>query len=173
MGELARIFVNIALLRRGPEDVPASVFLLVLLNVVTLASYALAAAIITLDLGLFMAQILLNLALSLLLTAAVLSLADRSRRFLQTATAIAGAELVLAPLSWLLIALGHAYEGSKPYPLGPYLAQLLVFAWDIVIVGHIYRRALERSLRVGILLSVACAIIVLSTVALVFPEPAA
>ena len=44
-------------------------------------------------------------------------------------------------------------------------------AWGIVIVGHIYRVALERSLLLGVLLSFACEIMVVSAIQSLFPVP--
>jgi len=173
MAELARLFVHLAFLKRGPHDVPASVFLLVLLILITLALYAIAGSVLDLELGKLIGSAALMLALTMLLTGAILSLASRPHRFLQTAIAIAGAELVLMPIGCLFLALERPYRGGVDYPDWLLFAEGVFLAWDVAIVGHIYRSALERSLLAGILLSVACAIIVSSTVALVFPAPAA
>ncbi|MGH8315610.1 MAG: hypothetical protein ACRETU_10730, partial [Steroidobacterales bacterium] len=110
MADLARLFVHLAFLKRGPQDAPASVFLLVLLNLVTLALYAMAALFLDLDLGRLMGSAGLMLALTMLLTGAMLSLASRPHRFLQTAIAITGAELVLLPIGCLLLALERPYH---------------------------------------------------------------
>jgi hypothetical protein len=173
MADLARIFIHIAFLRRGPQDVPASVFLLVMLNLVTLALYAIAGTALDLELGRLIGSAALMMALTLLLTGAMLSLASRPHRFVQTAVAIAGAELMLAPLGCVFLALEHPYRAGLNYPDWLLFAEGLFVAWDVAIIGHVYRSALERSLLAGILLSVACAIIVSSTVALVFPAPTA
>ena len=173
MAELARIFIYLAFLRRGPQDLPASVFLLVMLNLVTLALYGIAASALELDLGKLIGSAAVMMALTMLLTGAMLSLASRPHRFVQTAIAIAGAELVLMPIACLFLALERPYRVGLDFPDWLLFAEGLFLAWEVAIIGHIYRRALERSFFAGILLSVACAIIVSSTVALVFPAPAA
>lgn len=173
MVELARIFVHLAFLKRGPQDVPASIFLLVLLNLLTLALYGIAGSMLDLELGKLLGSATLMMALTMLLTGAMLSVASRPNRFVQTAIAIAGAELVLTPIGCVLLALERPYRAGLDYPDWLLFAEALFLAWDVAIIGHIYRVALERSLIAGILLSLACAIIVSSTVALVFPAPAA
>ncbi|HZF17269.1 MAG TPA: hypothetical protein VE046_15130 [Steroidobacteraceae bacterium] len=172
MAELARIFFNIALLRRGPQDLPASKFLLgALLLVSGLVNLAVALAF-ELDTRLMLARFALAAVLSLVLTIAILSVASRPQRFLQTATALIGAELVTVPLALLLFILAKPYHDFTHHP--PWLQFLdgLYEAWNIVIAGYVYRMALERSLLAGVLLAFACEIIVVLAVQGAFPPPA-
>src|SRR5258706_10228210 len=105
MVELLRIFTQLAFLKRGPQDLPASVFLLVALGLVTLALYGIAGSFLDLELDKLIGSAALMMTLTMLLTGAMLSLASRPHRFLQTAIAIAGAQLVLTPISCLFLAL--------------------------------------------------------------------
>lgn len=171
MTELARIFVNIALLRRGPQDLPASGFLLgVLLLVSGLVNLGVAFAF-ELDVGLMLGRFVLAAALSLILTIAVLSIASRPQRFLQTATAMIGAELVTVPFGLLLFILAKPYGNFTEHPEWLQFLDGLYEAWNIVIAGYIYRMALERSLFVGVLVAFACEIIVVLAIQGAFPPP--
>jgi hypothetical protein len=171
MIEFARVFFNIALLRQGPQQLPASRLLLAALLVITLVLQFAVAAAFELGIVLVLERYVLAIALGLLLTSAVLSIAGRQRRFLQVATAMVGAALVLAPLDVLLLAVVRPYGAFANHPDWLRVIEGAYEAWGIVIVGHIYRVALERSLLLGVLLSFACEIMVVSAIQSLFPVP--
>src|SRR5262245_13590605 len=96
MRELLRLFGQIALSRRGPQDLPASPLLLA----ITVASY------IAVTFGLssllppvdsWRPQLFIEVAFSLAWYALLLRAFGKPERYLQTATAMFGYQLVLAP----------------------------------------------------------------------------
>ena len=104
--QVARLYTDIALFRRGPEDVPVSAVLLVLtIAVYVLLSLALSAVSRVAD-GNRIVLIALDSFFAIAWYWVVMRLAGRPERFLQTATAIFGFQTILAPAvigrTWLV-----------------------------------------------------------------------
>jgi hypothetical protein len=171
MLEFARVFFNIAVLRQGPQDLPASALLLGVLLAMALLLHLIVAGAFDFGVMLALERFAVAAALGLLLTMAVLSIAGRRKRFLQTATAMIGAALVIAPLDVLLFAIAKPYGDFADHPDWLRFVEGAYEAWGVVIGGHIYRAALERNIFVCVLLSFACEIMVVSAVQSVFPVP--
>ena len=154
MRALFELFLDICLLRKGPQDVPASPVLLRL----TLLSYGISDVLIPLlDVALPTALALTVLDISLLtgLTYGLLALRDSRPRFRQTLTALLGTgtllQLLALPLLFLLQQ--EAVDASAPAWL--VLLWLGLFIWSVVIMAHILRQALSTPLGVGVLYSLA------------------
>src|ERR1700744_5785153 len=103
---LARVYVAMALWRRGPQDLPAVGILLPLtIGAYVLISVALGEALPALRAG-WAAQVLADTAFVALWYWALLALARRRERYLQTAAALFGLQCVLAAPSivsaWLV-----------------------------------------------------------------------
>ena len=154
MRALFELFLAICLLRKGPQDVPASPVLLRL----TLLSYGLSAVLIPLlDVSLVTSLLLIMLDIALLtgLTYGALALRDYRPRFMQTLTALLGTGTLLQLLALPLLFLPEqemAGTGAPPW-LG--LLWLGLFIWGIAVMAHILRQALSTSLGVGVLYSLA------------------
>jgi hypothetical protein len=144
MRELIRLFWQIALLRRGPQDLPASTLLLGL----TVSGY--------LGVNIVMSSVLppeshwpelllIDSLFMLVWYAALLRLLGRPERILQTTTAVFGFQAVMAPLligsEWLMGRFGA--DGTWQVPLT--CAWLLLLVWLIAANSHIVRAALEWS----------------------------
>jgi hypothetical protein len=169
MIEFARVFFNIALLRRGPQDLPASVFLFVLLiGIAFLLNLAVAAGF-GFDLLLTVERETLATGLGLTLTLAILSIAGRRQRFLQTAIALLGTALLLAPIDVVLLGIASAIGSLTDPPDWIRVIEGLNVAWGVVIGGHVYRCALERNFLICVVLALACEIMALSAVESLFP----
>jgi hypothetical protein len=154
MLRLAKAFLDIALWRRTPAHLPASLFLLALV--------ACAAALMEV-LGEFLgpgphdgilSSVALGVGLPLAFAGAVLALARRRARFLQTATALLGvgilAELILYPL-------GAAYRAFGEDSLVSIPARILLcvgLIWYLLACAHIWRSALDSGLLLGGIISV-------------------
>lgn len=165
MQELIRLFVQIALLRRGPQDVPSSALLLVLTVLGYLAvSFALS-AVLTPVKG-WVAQLLVATVFTLVWYGALLQLVRRPERTLQTTTAVFGFQAVLAPLSvgfeWLM----RRYINDATWQAPVTCAGLLLLAWLIAANSHIVKAALEwsgtASVALVILQMVACWLLLLT-----------
>jgi hypothetical protein len=154
MRALFELFLAICLLRKGPQDVPASPVLLRL----TLLSYGFSGVLIPLlDVGLLTSLVLTVLDIALLtgLTYGALTLRHYRARFMQTLTALLGTGTLLQLLALpLLFLLEQEVAGTGgPGWLG--LLWLGLFIWGIVVTAHIFRQALSTSLGVGVLYSLA------------------
>ena len=147
-------FIEIALCRKGPQDLPASGFLLAL----TLAINALA-----LGLSVFMfqgadllrgaLQSLLGLSSEFLLIWIVLTVFNHRKRMLQTMTAVLGVDTVInvAFIPLLLSMPSVPGEGTASALQGLLLLCLLV--WGVMALGCILRHALNVPLASGAIMS--------------------
>lgn len=146
---VARHLLEIALLRRGPQDLPYSPTLLALAVAASVLASVLAQGANGLP--------LLSIALVAVYTAAflhgVLQMRQLTARFLQTATAVFGTDalITLAALP-VLAALGA--PGSQPGS-GAVLAYLALVAWNVAVLAHILRHALDTGFGRGALWAVA------------------
>jgi|HubBroStandDraft_1064217.scaffolds.fasta_scaffold10126_6 hypothetical protein len=150
MRELIGLFTQIALLRRGPQDLPASVLLLVLtilgyLCVNLLVNVALPPVKELPPLTSWLAQLLVGTLFTLAWYVVLLRLVRRPERTVQTATAVFGLQMVLSPLSvgfeWLMRRFGEDQTWEVPITS----AGLLLIAWLIAANSHIVKAALDWS----------------------------
>jgi hypothetical protein len=149
--QIIRLFAQIALLQRGPQDLPASVLLLVL----TIAGYLGVNFLVGSLLPPFPGwppQLLVDALFTLLWYVALLRLLGRAERTLQTTTAVFGLQALLSPLliasDWALARLGK----DAPWQLPVAWAGLLLTVWVIAASSRIVRSALEWSSPASVLL---------------------
>lgn len=135
-----RLYLDIALFRRGPEDLPVSVSLLLVTILGTVVLSLLGAQLPSADpaarfdnvLGLTVTETALEVAWYW----ALLRLAGRPERLIQTGSAIFGVQLLVSAVVLVLIALSILTQG--PTESLPALAGLLVFALSIwLLVVHV------------------------------------
>lgn len=146
MKELARLYAQIAMLRKGPQDVPASAALLA----ATVAAYVVVNFAVSLllppVLGPWQQMLLIDVVFTIVWYAVLLRVLGKPERFMQTATAIFGYQAVLSPLSiasgWLI----HRFQtdAAWQFPLG--VVYLVVVIWMIAVNGHVLKAALEWSM---------------------------
>jgi hypothetical protein len=141
--QVARLYTDIALFRRGPEDVPASVALLAITVLVYLiASLALSALMPVVEEN-RVALIALDSFFAIAWYWVVLRLAGRPERFLQTSTAIFGYQTVLAPAfvtgTWLFL----RYMKDPVWQLPVSLLLLVLAIWTLVVNSRILKAATE------------------------------
>lgn len=160
-------FLEVCLLRRRPQDLPHSLFLLKL----TLAAYAAAnigLAAINLAPGPAVAAGVLDTVLLVAVTMVLLQLRRLPRRLPQTLTALAGSgallNLLAAPVMLWLAALPEpAREGL------PALLILGLVVWSLAVMAHILRHALDIPFFGGLLLAIAYFWLLLTAVYIVAP----
>ncbi len=165
MEQLLRVFVDICLLRAGPQRLPASRFLLALVAVVhwvlgvTFASFNLA-------LAQSLAAALIGTLLLLGMVQLLVALHRRPERFLQTAIALAGAEVLLgiAALPFSL----WVYWGDAA-PLLPSLLSLGIILWGVVVTMHIFRHALNVPHWIALLFAFGYTLLSYTLVGLIIP----
>src|SRR5687767_4391035 len=142
MMELLRLFTQIALLRRGPQDVPASAVLLAL----TVLGYFTVNALVSLVLppipGPWILHLLVEVFFMLTWYAVLLRVVKRPERFLQTATAMFGYQLVLSPLliasSWLI----QRFPQESVWLFPVLIIALILAVWLIAAGGNVLKAAL-------------------------------
>jgi hypothetical protein len=145
MGQLIQLFSQIAVLRRGPQDVPASSLLLALTVVGYFTiNFVVNAVLPPLD-GPWLPRLLLDVAFTLAWYALLLRLARRPERILQTTTAVFGLQAVLSPVlvvsEWLALRYQHDAIWQLPFSL----IALVLLVWLIAANGHVVKAALEWS----------------------------
>jgi hypothetical protein len=170
MQRLAKAFLDIALWRRSPAHLPASLFLLVLTAVAAGLMEVLGAFLAPGPQRGLLARIVLEVGLPIAFTWAVLAVAQRRARFVQTATASLGvgvlAALILYPLGAVYHAVGEDRFASVP--IGIVLC--VGFIWYLLACAHIWRSALDSGLIVGGILSVGFFLLSLACEQMLLPQ---
>lgn len=149
------VFLQIALRRRGPEDLPDSWFLLLLAGLV----YVIAQGLLALPVYHASVALARSLVLDLLLLCGclwgLLRLTGHALRYRQTLTAMFGTGALLGAC---MIPFNHwldlAADPGKP-AIGPTLGLLAVVSWSLAVNGHIFSRALSAPFAAGLAISVA------------------
>lgn len=170
MSSLIRLFLDICLLRRGPQDVPASTTLMQLCTLLYLVSgFVLLvfdetpvwqnAAKVAIDFGLFMA----------IVWGALVWRGHRAR-WQQTWTALMGSCTLLALVAlpiirWVFV----SAEGGAVAPLAATLWFGIVL-WNLAVIGHVMRHALQLPFGIGVLIAVGYLVMSVTAIDLVFPQ---
>ena len=148
-------FLQIALRRRGPEDLPDSSFLLLIAALLYLITQSLLGAPVygaSLALG---QSLLLDLTLLCGCLWGLLRLTGFPGRYRQTLTAVLGTGALLSACM-LPFNYWPAIAGGAGRPaLIPTLALLAIVSWSLVVNAHIFSRALSRPFAAGLAISVA------------------
>jgi hypothetical protein len=169
MGRLLNIFVDICLLRAGPQDLPASGFLLILS--ILLALFTGALVIVESFGSVFNALLAQSMDLLLLMALLRIGLTYRrlGARFLQLATALFGSSalinLVTMPVQLLIAEDASASLGGE---LGV-LLYLFLLVWALVVIGHILAQGFEIRFGGGILIALVYFLMINWLVQIVFP----
>lgn len=151
MEALIRLFGNICLFKKGPQDIPFSTSLFAVLFVGNV--------IVEVFLGLNLYSLGMSLLLSLtsiislfLFTWLWLALFQFSQRFLQTVTAFVGISLFTNVLCFIpatfLWQMGIIVDNSFA------MLNLFLLAWILSIYAHIFKHALNVSFFLGLALSI-------------------
>jgi hypothetical protein len=152
MTDLLRLFMQIALLKRGPQDLPASP---VLLAITTLAYFAvtfLVYSVLPETRQPWRPQLVTQVIYILVSLGVVLQLAGRPERYLQTTTAMFGYLAVLSPI---MACIGSLIERFQPQPMVQFpfaLIGLGLLVWMITIGYQVLKAALEWSTLASIVL---------------------
>ena len=161
MLRFAKAFWEIALWRRSPAQLPASLFLLGLLAAAVALLEVADAMLPPSSSDRLVTRVVLSVGLPLGFAWVVLAIACHGQRFLQTGIALLGvgilAELVVYPVGSLLELAGA--DQPIAIPLG--ILMLMGFIWYLLACANIWRAALDSGAGLGIAVSVGY--LVLST----------
>ena len=165
MLELIKAWLDLCLLRRAPQDLPASGFLLGL----SVACYVLVSVLVSLlswGRTLAIPVALLDVGLLVVFVLILLYLQNKTARISQTLAALCGSGSLLGVLAIPLL-LPTGTDGGIPMPLSILMTAL--FFWNLIVVAHIMRHALSASFAVGVAVSVLYALVSMQVVITVFP----
>ncbi|HYM43936.1 MAG TPA: hypothetical protein VET46_14340 [Steroidobacteraceae bacterium] len=144
MREVIGLFVQIALLRRGPQDLPASILLLLLTLAGYLAVNALVSSLLPVTAD-WPAQLAVEVLFTLGWYAGLLRLVGRRERFVQTATGVFGLRTLIAPAVTACAWLSRRFEHDGTWQLPIAVAGLALVIWLIAANSHVVKAALEWS----------------------------
>jgi len=165
---LLRYFYQLAILRRGPQDLPAAPVLLGL----ALAANLLVGVVGSVAWfgGLWRALLgnLLDAGLVAMLLWAVLRWRGKPERWQQTLTAVWGLGAIFAALLVLLDLL----RGGAPVDSAAAVPDLLLLIWLHVAVGSVFRHALDIALGAGIALALMFSVLGMTMIGAVLPPAA-
>lgn len=148
MQTLFKTFYDIILLRKGPEDLPASVVLLAVAAVLWCFTFGLAYAVFE---WLDSTRLVIAAAASLLAIGTyqfLLFITGRSARTLQTQTALIGCGSVISLVYIALLVLSGRFDQQVAVVLE--IVAQLVSLWSVPVKGHIVGRAIDVHWYVGI-----------------------
>lgn len=152
MRPLIAAIIEIALHRRGPDQLPSSDFLLALLFAVYMI-VGMGALSAQASLSAFAALVFVgNSVVYLLYCWIVLKTVRRRSRFRQTAAALLGAD---ALFNFLAIPVSLLVDSSESLAGLAVLLLYILFFWSVDVAGFIISRAIERPYIVGVLIVVA------------------
>ena len=153
MFRLLQLFIDICLFRAKPQELPSSRFLLgITMAAVMVTNIPLLLPHMS-GIGSVVAATLLGLFLKYVFLQGGLYLMEVEKRFLQTATAMFGAEAVinLPGLMLEMMLIGEQIGGINA--LGALFRLLLLF-WSLAVMGHILRHALDIRFALGVVIAV-------------------
>lgn len=155
MYALIKPFLQLTFLQKGPEDLPASAFLLWLCAIV----YLLVGLIVAVPFYPFQIAILqtgMELALLAGFTALLLQVRGFPGRFMQTFTALLGVGIVLGLIMLPLVYSLRGAEAPDEIPVAITVGYLVLLGWLLTAYGHVLRSALGlKTAAGGVALAVA------------------
>lgn len=154
MAALVKAFIDIALRRRGPGDLPDATTLVA----VTASAYAAFSALqswMLFGMQDLLARTVTDVLLAGVLVWLLLLLTGRPQRFRQTASAVFGTGALLSPLVIVLLALKAPAAASQALALLVWAGSVAIIIWYMLVVGHILRAALETGAFTAMAVAVA------------------
>jgi len=166
-----RAFLDICLLKKRPQDLPASIeFLVICLLSYTTASILLAIPTLTIINAVIAGCI--ETALIMLITYLLLLLKSNKERWLQTTTALSGTGAMFGILALPLFYWVAYTANAKSDQASVNLLVILLVIWNIAVMAHILRHALTVSFTTGVLVSLVYLYSVIYIIAIVTPQQA-
>jgi hypothetical protein len=143
MRELVRLFAQIALMRRGPQDLPASAAVLA----ATAAGFVIINCLVSVALppipGPWFGHLVVEVVFTFVWYALLLQILRRPERFLQTTTAVFGYQAVLAPLWIAAVWLVRQFADDDTWRLPISVLGLAIVVWKVAVNASVLKAALE------------------------------
>ena len=168
MTTIFRAFFSICLLRGKPQDLPNSVELLaVCILAAGVANFLL--ALFSTAAGSALLASVVEIVLVAFITLAVLKLNRHPERWLKTMMALTGTGFVLSLIALPLFFISLQIQAAAFFQLLALLAYLGLVIWNIMIMGHILRHALDTGFGIGVLFALTYIVITSVSIALLLP----
>jgi hypothetical protein len=172
--EVLQVLLGIARMKRGPEDLPVSVRLLLVLVVASIVSDIVLLNVLPRSIeGNPFALIAIGIAVVFTWTALVLRVAGKPERFTQTMTAIFGFQVVMAPLlifsGWFMV----TYQADPTWQTPAVGLRLIVEIWALAVLARILRSASEWPMFACVMLAITTELLAYMIITTVFPQPQA
>ncbi len=173
---LFRLFLDIALLKKGPQDVPYSPFLFVFLFVIVFVVEIVTSFIPgydgkVIDFGVNIRFFIVANIVIISVIFLLFKYYGKADRFLQSLTAITGAELILVIIQLPAVFFVMNGAGGEPSIIVDFAALVLMvtLVWDLVIYMHIFHIALATPRINAAMLSLMILILSLGIKSLLVP----
>ena len=153
MQYLLSSLVQIALLRKDPSVLPASVVLLVLTGIAFMAASALQAWMLHGN-DRILGRTVLDLVLTVALFWLLLTLTRHGNRFRQTMSAVFGTTVLMTPFAIGLLAIQAPQSTVYAIKFLAWTGSVIVIVWYILVISHILRSAIQ----IGFVTSIAVAL---------------
>ena len=166
---ISKAFLEICLLRKGPQDLPKSTELLVL----SLFMYTLIDVLLTVQSRPLVDALMVSfvdVGFLLLVTFLILKQHKHLERWHQTMTALFGTGVVLGIFIFPLVFGGvqNQYEGWLQRNFG--LLFLIMGIWNVAVLAHIVRHAISTSAGIGVMIAILYVWMSSLLVTMLFPE---
>jgi hypothetical protein len=153
LSTLISIFFEICLLKKGPQALPHSRFFFQIILITYIMTNVVMLILFEDDLFYAVCAIVLDLLLVFGLLHVILMTANKIDRFMQTVIAVMGTNIIMS-VGVMVAQFWYDLAETETAKELPGLLALVLFGWNIVVLGHIFRHALNTLFSIGILLSV-------------------
>ena len=166
---ISKAFLDICLLRKGPQDLPKSTVLLVL----SLFVYTLIDVLLTVQSRPFEHALMVSLVdvgFLLLVTSLILKQHQKLDRWHQTMTALFGTGVILGIFIFPLVFGGvqNQYEAWLQQII--VVLFLIMVIWNVAVLAHIVRHAISTSMGIGIMIAILYIWMSSLLITMLFPE---
>ena len=166
---ISKAFLEICLLRKGPQDLPKSTELLVL----SLFMYTLIDVLLTVQSRPFIDALMVSfvdVGFLLLVTFLILKQHKHLDRWHQTMTALFGTGVVLGIFIFPLVFGGFQNQYEEWLQQIIVLLFLIMVIWNVAVLAHIVRHAISTSAGIGVMIAILYVWMSSLLVTMLFPE---
>jgi hypothetical protein len=146
MSALFTLLLNLMRLKSAPQDLPYSRFLM-LLSIGSYLLIGLGISLLDQNFGLALLSAIVDTALLIGLAYLALWIRGYQGRTIQTVTAFAATGTLFELMGWPLVAYLQQTSADNPSNLSILLLVLII--WNIVVIGHILRHAVDVPMWIG------------------------
>jgi hypothetical protein len=161
-------FIDICRFRKNPQDLPKSYELLFL----SIVGYMLASALLAmLSAQLVYATLsgIVEALLVMLFTFGLLQIVNKTERWSQTVTALSGTGIIISLIAFPLYYFGTTgNQGGFGQIIG-LLSLIVLIIWNIAIMAHIFRHALQTTIGFGVAIAISYVWIISNFIAILLP----